>query len=243
MTQATFITHLAELRKSLIKCIITLIAIMFILLPFSQVVFHTLALPLLKQLPSGQKLIATAIISPIFIPIKLTMIASVFIAMPYFIYQAWMFIASGLYNHEKRILWIMMILSSLLFYCGIIFVYFVIFPILFKFFLTVAPESVTAMPDISQYLDFCLKLMLAFGLTFEIPVIVTLLIYFGITSEKSLRDARPYVIVGAFILAMFLTPPDVLSQILLAIPMCLLFELGILLGRYLGRRPSLNTAS
>ncbi|MGQ3892312.1 twin-arginine translocase subunit TatC [Legionella sp. CNM-4043-24] len=236
MDMPGILTYLSELRARLLKCLVVLLVLMLFLLPFSQYLFSILAMPLLKQMPQGHTLIATGIVSPVFVPLKLAMIAAVFLAMPYFIFQAWMFVSTGLYENERRVLWLFMVLSSILFYMGALFVYFVFFPVVFRFFMVMVPEGVTAMPDISQYLDFCLKLILAFGLAFEIPVIVALLAYQGVCSIKSLIEARPYVIVGAFILAMFMTPPDVVSQIMLAVPMCLFYESGIVFAGILLKR-------
>lgn len=231
-----FIVHLTELRKRLIQCIIVLAVLFSVLLPFVQTIFSWLASPLLKTLPQGQSLIATGVATPIFIPIKLLMFVSIFLAVPYFIFQTWTFVAAGLYKNEKKILWVLMIFSSLLFYLGMIFAYFIVFPLIFKFFTSFTPIGVVSMPDISQYLDFCLKLLFAFGIAFEVPVAVIILMYAGITSVETLRAIRPYVIVASFIIGMLLTPPDVLSQILLAVPMCLLYELGIVLGDYLMKK-------
>lgn len=227
------LTQLVELRKRLLKCLIVLTMTMLLLLPFSQQLFYALALPLLEQMPQGHTLIATGVITPVFVPLKLALITALFLTMPYFIFQAWMFVSTALYQHERQILWLFMILSSILFYMGILFVYFVFFPIIFNFFMMMVPQGVTAMPDISQYLDFCLKLMLAFGLAFEIPIMVALLVYLEVCSIKALKEARPYAIVGAFILGMLMTPPDVISQIMLAIPMCFFYESGILFAGFL----------
>lgn len=234
-----YLIHLVELRKRLIHCLIVLSIILLGLLPFSGTIFHWLANPLLQLLPQGQSLIAIGITSPVFIPLKLVFFVSIFLGVPYWVYQTWTFIAAGLYENEKKLLWLLMILSSILFYVGMSFAYFIVFPLVFKFFLSFAPTGVMVMPDISEYLGFCMKMLFAFGLAFEVPVAVIILLYAGLTSIHKLRELRPYVIVIAFIVGMLLTPPDVLSQILLAIPICLLYELGILIGKYFVRENSL----
>jgi sec-independent protein translocase protein TatC len=189
-------------------------------------------LPLLKNLPQGHGLIATNIVAPFFVPFELTFVVSLFISVPFFLYQLWGFIAPALYQHERRLVWPLLFISTLLFYLGIAFAYFVIFPLIFGFLTQTAPRGVIVSPDISQYLDFTLKLFFIFGGIFEVPVATVLLIWSGITTRERLIKFRPYAIVSAFIIGMLLAPPDVLSQTLLAVPLWLLFEVGIFLGKF-----------
>lgn len=225
------ISHLVELRQRLIYSLLA-VGIMFIVLfYFAAELYQLLALPLLQQLPDGQQLIATGVASPLFAPLKLSFALSILICLPFLFYQLWTFVAPGLYPNERQLFWPLLFSSVLLFYLGMVFAYFVVFPLIFGFFTAVAPAIVTVTPDISEYLNFTLKLFFAFGVAFEVPVATVLLIRTRVVSIEQLQQARPYVIVGAFVLGMLLTPPDVLSQVLLALPMWLLFELGILVGR------------
>ena len=191
-----------------------------------------MAEPLLATMPEGTQMIATDVASPFFAPFKLTIVLSTFIAMPYILYQIWSFVAPGLYRNEKRLVAPLMFGSTLLFYSGIAFAYFVVFPVVFTFFNSVAPEGVTIATDISSYLDFVLKLFFAFGAAFEIPIAIILMCWSGVTTPESLRTKRPYVAVGAFVIGMLLTPPDIISQTMLAVPMLLLFEVGILIASF-----------
>jgi sec-independent protein translocase protein TatC len=225
------IEHLIELRQRLIYCVLAITVCAVGCLYFSNELFHGLAVPLLQQLPGDQTLIATGIVSPVFVPLKLSLYVAVMIAMPYILHQLWQFVAPGLYRTEKNFAWVLLFLSSILFYAGITFAYFVIFPLIFKFLLTSAPLGVTLMPDINDYFDFCIKLFLAFGVVFEVPVLTLLVINLGIVSKATLRAWRPYIIVAAFVIGMLITPPDVLSQVLVAVPMCLLFEAGLWFGK------------
>ena len=200
---------------------------------FAQELYQLLSEPLMAALPAGGQMIATDVASPFFAPFKLTLVVSFFIAIPYVLYQCWAFIAPGLYKEEKRLVAPLMLSSSLLFYGGIAFAYFVIFPLAFPFFVGVAPEGVVINTDINSYLNFVLKLFFAFGVSFQIPIAIILLCWTGFTTPESLREKRPYVIVAVFVIGMLLTPPDVISQTLMAIPMWLLFEAGILFGRIL----------
>lgn len=224
---------LLELRKRLLRCLIVVSIIFLALIYFANDIYTLLALPLLKFLPEGHGLIATNLVSPFFAPMKLTLIFSLFLAIPFCLYQLWAFIAPALYQREKRLVWPLLFSSTCLFYVGIAFAYFIIFPVVFHFLTQTAPQHVTVMPDINEYLDFTLKLFFAFGFAFELPVAIILLIWSGITSAEKLRKNRPYVIVLAFIIGMLLTPPDVISQTLLAVPLWLLFELGIFLSQFL----------
>ncbi len=224
--------HLIELRSRLLRCVVAVILVFAALAAFAQDIYHLLAQPLLAVLPENSSMIATDVAAPFFAPFKLTFIVAICLAVPYLLLQVWQFIAPALYSREKRLMAPLVISSTLLFYSGIAFAYFVVFPIIFGFFTSVAPQGVTVATDISSYLDFVLKLFFAFGLSFEIPVAILLMIWTGVTTRKALAEKRPYIIVGAFILGMLLTPPDVISQTLLAVPMWLLFELGLSLSRF-----------
>ena len=224
--------HLLELRNRLLKSIASVVLIFLSLAYFANDIYHLLALPLLASLPSGTTMIATGVASTFFVPFKLTFIVAFLLAIPYILFQIWSFIAPALYTKEKHLVAPLIVSSTILFYAGIAFAYFLVFPIVFGFFTSVTPEGVTNAPDISTYLDFVLQMFFAFGLSFEIPVAILLLIWSGVVDRASLIEKRPYFIVIAFVIAMFLTPPDVFSQTLLAVPMCLLYELGIWLGRF-----------
>jgi sec-independent protein translocase protein TatC len=224
--------HLIELRNRLLRCVVAVIIVFAGLAAFAQDIYHLLAQPLMAVLPENSSMIATDVAAPFFAPFKLTFIVAICVAIPYILLQVWQFIAPALYSREKRLMAPLVVSSSLLFYSGIAFAYFIVFPIIFGFFTSVAPEGVTVATDISSYLDFVLKLFFAFGLSFEIPVAILLMVWTGVTTRAQLAEKRPYIIVGAFILGMLLTPPDVLSQTLLAVPMWLLFELGLALSRF-----------
>lgn len=228
MTDAnSLIAHLIELRGRILKALLSVLIVFVCLAYFAQDIYQWLAKPLLEVLPENATMIATDVASPFFAPFKLTLIVSFFAAIPYVLYQIWAFVAPGLYRNEKRMIAPLLVSSSLLFYAGMAFAYFVVFPLAFAFFTSVAPEGVTVSTDINSYLNFVLKLFFAFGLSFEIPVAIILLCWTGVTSPQRLREKRPYVVVIAFIVGMLLTPPDVISQTLLAIPMWLLFEVGV----------------
>lgn len=226
------ITHLVELRNRLLRCVICILVVFVALVYFSNDIYHFVAAPLTTVMPKGATMIATNIQTPFFTPIKLTAIVSVFISVPYLLYQIWAFVAPALYQHEKRLIYPLLFSSTVLFYCGVAFAYYVVFPFVFSFFTQTAPEGVAIATDISSYLDFALALFLAFGVCFEVPVAIILLCWTGVTTTKALAAKRPYIIVGAFFVGMILTPPDVFSQTLLAVPMCLLFELGLLVARF-----------
>lgn len=234
--QAPLIEHLIELRSRLVKAVVLILAIFAALYAFSNDIYSFVADPLMALLPAGSQMIATEVASPFLAPFKLTLFAALFIAVPFVLYQAWAFVAPGLYRHEKALAFPLLASSILLFYAGVAFAYFVVFPLLFDFFVHTGPENVAVMTDINQYLNFVLKLFFAFGAAFEIPIATFLMIWTGATSVESLSKKRPYVIVGCFIIGMMMTPPDVVSQSLLAIPMWLLFEVGILFGRLVRRR-------
>lgn len=229
------ISHLVELRQRLMRAVLAVFIIFLGLFYFANDLYLMLSAPLTALLPEGASMIATDVTSPFFAPFKLTLVAAVALAMPYILHQIWAFIAPGLYNNEKRLAIPLLISSIVLFYAGIAFAYFVVFPLIFGFFTSVGPENVAVMTDISSYLNFVLKLFFAFGITFEIPIATMLLIKSGAVSARDLASKRAYVIVVCFIFGMLLTPPDIISQSLLAIPMWLLFELGLLMSRLLFR--------
>ncbi len=228
-TQPLF-AHLLELRTRLLRALMAVGLVFICLAAFAQDLYHLLATPLLNALPSGGTMIATDVASPFFAPFKLTLVLSFFIAIPAVLYQVWAFVAPGLYQNEKRLVVPLLIASTLLFYAGMAFAYFVLFPLAFAFFTSVAPEGVVISTDISSYLDFVLKIFFAFGVAFEVPIAIVLMCWTGMTTPDALRRKRPYVVVGAFVVGMLLTPPDVISQTLLAVPMWILYELGIIIG-------------
>ncbi|MGF1750629.1 twin-arginine translocase subunit TatC [Vibrio cionasavignyae] len=230
------ISHLLELRNRLLRAIGAVLVVFICLIYFSGDIYDFVSKPLVERLPEGATMIATDVASPFFTPLKLTLIASIFISVPFILHQVWSFVAPGLYKHEKRLVMPLMFSSSLLFYCGVAFAYFVVFPLVFGFFTAISLGGVEFATDISSYLDFVLALFLAFGIAFEVPVAIILLCWTGATDVKSLKEKRPYIVVGAFIVGMMLTPPDMISQTLLAIPMCLLFEVGLFFARFYTRK-------
>jgi sec-independent protein translocase protein TatC len=229
--EQTLMDHLVELRDRLLHMVLAILIVFIALFAFSEDIFTIAAKPLLALMPEGTSMIATGVTSPFLVPFKLVLLLSVLLTIPYLLHQIWSFIAPGLYHHEKRMATPLLISSVVLFYCGIAFAYFVIFPILFGFFIGIAPEGVAVMTDIGQYLDFIIAIFLAFGIAFEVPVATFLLIAAGVTTPDKLADKRPYIIIGAFVVGMMLTPPDVISQSLLAVPIWLLFELGLFMSR------------
>lgn len=231
--EVTFVTHLLELRDRLLRIVLVISVIFACLFPFANYLYSVLAEPLLVHMPAGSSMIAVEVISPFLTPLKMTLYAAAFLGMPYLLYQAWSFVAPGLYAREKRLAVPLLISSVILFYSGVAFAYFVVFPLVFQFLIGVAPEGVAVMTDINKYLDFVISLFFAFGLAFEIPIATIILIATGITTADALVEKRPYIIVGAFVVGMFLTPPDVISQIMLALPMWILFELGIIMSKVL----------
>ncbi len=226
------LTHLLELRDRLLKAFIAVIVVFLGLVWFANDIYEFLSAPLVERLPEGATMIATDVASPFFTPIKLTLVASVFVAVPMILYQVWAFVAPGLYKHEKKLVMPLLFSSSLLFYAGVSFAYFVVFPLVFGFFTTIAPDGVQVATDIASYLDFVLALFMAFGIAFEVPVAIILLCWTGATTPEQLREKRPYIVVGAFVVGMLLTPPDIISQTLLAVPMCILFEIGLFFSRF-----------
>jgi sec-independent protein translocase protein TatC len=230
--------HLLELRSRLLKAVIAVLVVFVAMLPFANRLYAQFAAPLLSKLPAGGQLVAIDVASPFFTPVKLAFFAAVLLAMPVLLYQAWAFVAPGLYQHEKRLAKPLLAAAVLLFYTGCAFAWFLVLPTVFGFLAAVTPEGVAMMTDITKYLDFVLVIFLAFGLSFELPVAVVVLVLLGVVTPAQLREARGYVVVGVFILAAIITPPDVVSQLLLAIPMCLLYELGIIAGSLLRPKPA-----
>ena len=231
------ISHLIELRKRLINSIIAILVIFLALVYFANDIYQLVSAPLIRQMPVGATMIATDVASPFFTPIKLTFMVSVILSVPVILYQVWAFVAPALYKHERRLVMPLLVSSTLLFYIGMAFAYFVVFPLAFGFLTHAAPEGVQVSTDIRSYLDFVMALFIAFGVSFEVPVAIVLLCWMGVTTPDDLRKKRPYVLVGAFVVGMLLTPPDVFSQTLLAIPMYCLFEVGVFFSRfYVGKR-------
>lgn len=226
------ITHLIELRNRLLRALICVLIVFCLLVYWANDIYSLLASPLTERLPSGATMIATNVATPFFTPIKLTAVVAVFLSVPYILYQIWAFVAPALYKHEKRLIYPLLLSSTLLFYIGVAFAYYVVFPLVFSFLTATAPEGVQMATDISSYLDFVLTIFLAFGICFEVPVAIILLCWSGVTEADDLRKKRPYIIVAAFVIGMFLTPPDIFSQTLLAIPMVLLFEVGLIFSRF-----------
>lgn len=235
------IEHLLELRSRLLRGIVAVLLLFIALAPWAKELYRLFARPLMERLPSGSSMIAIDVASPFLTPYKLTLVFAIFLAVPYLLYQAWAFVAPGLYRHEKRLALPLLLASTLLFYLGAAFAYFVVLPLLFGFMTQFAPEGVKVMTDISRYLDFVLTLFFAFGVAFQVPILTILLVWSGVVERESLKRIRPYVIVAAFTIGMFLTPPDVISQTLLAVPMWLLYELGILFSRPFEPRVSLSS--
>ena len=235
--QQTFISHLIELRSRLVRTAIVVVVAFVALFPFAQELYTWLATPLLAKLPAGGQMIATEVTTPFFVPMKVALMAAFLLTLPYVLYQAWAFVAPGLYRHEKRLAVPLVVSSTLLFMVGMAFAYFAVFPVVFGFITQVAPEGVAVMTDINSYLSFVLTLFLAFGLTFEVPVAVILLARLGFVTVPGLRHARPYVVVGAFVIGAIFTPPDVISQFMLAIPLWVLYEIGIWFAVFLAKAP------
>jgi sec-independent protein translocase protein TatC len=237
-TQDTFISHLVELRQRLVRAAFAVLAVFVALFiwPGSGWIYDVLALPLMKALPEGTKMIATGVVTPFLVPMKVTAMVALFIALPYVLYQVWAFVAPGLYENERKLALPLIVGSTVLFFLGVAFCYFFVFVRVFTFIHQFAPKSITPAPDIEAYFSFVITMFLAFGITFEIPIIVIVLVRMGIVEVEKLRAARPYVIVGTFIVAAIVTPPDVISQIMLALPMCLLYEAGLFFARFVAAR-------
>ncbi|MCF6250279.1 MAG: twin-arginine translocase subunit TatC [Methylococcaceae bacterium] len=226
-----FISHLIELRKRLLRVVLFVLVVFLCAAPYANEIYTFLSGPLLQHMPENSTMIATDVASPFFTPFKLALVASIFFSVPVILYHFWAFVAPGLYSHEKKMILPLLMASTLLFYLGVAFAYFVVFPLVFGFLTAAAPEGVAVMTDIAKYLDFVLTLFFAFGLSFEVPIITVVLVWTGMTTPQNLAEKRPYVIVGAFIVGMFLTPPDAISQTLLAVPIWILFESGLLCSR------------
>ncbi len=231
--QENFISHLIELRTRLVRAsavVLAVFVVLFAIWPGAAAIYDFMAQPMLHALPAGSKMIATGVITPFMVPMKVTMAVSLIVSLPWVLYQAWAFVAPGLYTHEKRLVAPLIISSTLLFVVGVAFCYFLVFGTVFKFISDFAPKSIAVAPDIENYLDFVLMMCLAFGLTFEVPIVVIVLVRLGIVTVEKLKAIRPYVVVGAFVIAAVVTPPDIMSQLFLAVPLCLLYEVGLLLA-------------
>lgn len=237
--QETFLSHLFELRDRLVR---SLVAVLIAFLPsffFASELYDLVAMPMIRTLPEGSKMIATGVITPFFIPMKISLVVAFLLALPYVLHQAWAFVAPGLYAHEKRLVLPLVVSSTVLFFLGMAFCYFFVFGTVFSFIAQFAPKSITVAPDIEAYFNFVLGMFIAFGVTFEVPVVVVVLVMTGMISVEKLKEIRSFVIVGAFIVAAIVTPPDVVSQLLLAIPLCLLYEVGIFVARFVEKpRPA-----
>ncbi len=235
MGEETFISHLMELRDRLLRSLIAVAIVFACLFPWASDLYDLLALPMMRTLPEGSQMIATGVVTPFLIPVKVAMLIAFIVALPYVLYQAWAFVAPGLYAHEKKLVLPLVVASTVLFLLGVAFCYFFVFGVVFKFVNSIAPKSIAVAPDIENYLNFVMTLFLAFGVTFEVPIAVIVLVRMGFVSIEQLKSFRPYFIVGSFVIAAVVTPPDVLSQVLLAVPLCLLYEVGIIVARMIGR--------
>lgn len=230
------ISHLVELRNRLLKVVLSVLLVFLAMTPFADEIYNFLAQPLMQFLPENTSMIAIDVASPFLTPFKLVLVAAIFIAVPVILYQFWVFVAPGLYAHERRVIAPLLIASTLLFVLGMVFAYFVVFPLVFGFLTATVPEGVSVMTDIAKYLDFVLTMFFAFGMAFEVPIVTIVLVWVGVFTPQQLAEKRPYIIVGAFIIGMFLTPPDAISQTLLAVPIWLLFETGLLFSRLFVRK-------
>lgn len=235
MTEDTFISHLVELRDRLLRILIAVGVVFVILFPFASELYDLLAYPMMRALPEGSKMIATGVVTPFLIPVKVAAMLAFAVALPYVLYQVWAFVAPGLYAHERRLVVPLVVASTVLFFVGVAFCFFFVFGVVFDFVYKIAPKSISVAPDIENYLNFVITMFLAFGVTFEVPIAVLILTRMGVVTIEQLTNIRPYFIVGSFVIAAIVTPPDVLSQLLLAIPMCLLYEIGIFAARAFGR--------
>jgi sec-independent protein translocase protein TatC len=234
--QETFLSHLIELRGRVVR---SLVAVGLCFLPaffYASELYDLLAFPMMRALPEGSRMIATGVITPFFIPMKISLLVAFLVALPYVLYQAWAFVAPGLYAHEKRLVLPLVVSSTLLFFAGMAFCYFIVFNTVFRFIASFAPKSISVAPDIEAYFNFVLGMFVAFGVTFEVPVVVVVLVMTGMISVEKLREIRPYVIVGAFVVAAIVTPPDVVSQLMLAVPLCILYEAGIFVSQFIEKR-------
>jgi sec-independent protein translocase protein TatC len=235
MTEDTFISHLIELRDRLLRMLIAVGVVFAILFPFASELYDLLAYPMMRALPEGSKMIATGVVAPFLIPVKVAAMVAFAAALPYVLHQVWAFVAPGLYAHERRLVVPLVVASTMLFFVGVAFCYFFVFGVVFDFVYKIAPKSISVAPDIENYLNFVITMFLAFGVTFEVPIAVLILVRMGAVTIEQLTGIRPYSIVGSFVIAAIVTPPDVLSQLLLAVPMCVLYEVGIVAARVFGR--------
>lgn len=235
MTEDTFISHLIELRDRLLRMVIAVGVVFVLLFPFASDLYDLLAYPMMRALPEGSKMVAIGVVTPFLIPVKIAALVAFSVALPYVLYQTWAFVAPGLYAHEQRLVMPLVIASTVLFFAGVAFCYFFVFGMVFDFIYKIAPKSISVAPDIENYLNFAITMFLAFGVTFEVPIVVLILTRMGVVTIEQLTGIRPYFIVGAFVVAAIVTPPDVISQLLLAIPMCVLYEVGLLAARLFGR--------
>jgi sec-independent protein translocase protein TatC len=231
----SFLTHLVELRNRLVRSLLGLLLVFLCLFPFASELYDFLAHPMMVALPEGTRMIATGVVTPFLVPVKVALLVAFIIALPFILYQVWAFIAPGLYQHEKKLVLPLVLASTLLFLVGIGFCYYFVFNVVFKFVYSIAPKSIAVAPDIENYFSFVIGMFIAFGVTFEVPIVVVVLAKMGIVPVSKLREFRPYVIVGAFVAAAIVTPPDVVSQMMLAIPLCLLYEVGILVAAVITR--------
>ncbi len=234
----SFLSHLVELRNRLVRAFLAVIVVTVCLLPFASMLYDFLASPMMHALPEGTRMIATGVVTPFLVPVKVVLLVALVVTLPYLLYQAWAFIAPGLYQHEKRLVLPLVMASTVLFIVGMAFCYFFVFGVVFKFVYSIAPKSISVAPDIENYFNFAIGMFLAFGVTFEVPIVVIVLARMGIVSVAKLREIRPYVIVGSFVIAAVVTPPDAISQLLLAIPLCVLYEIGILVAAMITPRPA-----
>lgn len=240
----TFLSHLIELRDRLLRVLIALVIVFLPCFFFAAPLYDILAAPLMSALPAGTKMIATGVVTPFLVPVKVAMLVAFCIALPYVLYQAWAFVAPGLYDHEKKLAVPLVVASTLLFFAGMAFCYYVVFKMVFRFVYGFAPKAIQVAPDIENYFNFVIGMFLAFGVTFEVPIAVILLVRMGFVSVEKLKEIRPYVIVGAFIIAAVVTPPDVMSQVLLAVPIWILYEAGILVASMMSKnRPQQSESS
>lgn len=231
-----FISHLIELRGRLLRIVVGFLLVFIAFFPFANKIYALLASPLLSKLPAGGQMIATAVTTPFFVPMKVAMMAAFIVSLPHTLYQVWTFVAPGLYAHEKKLMIPLIVASSLLFLAGMAFAYFLVFPVVFGFIVGTAPQGVAVMTDIGNYLDFVMTLFFAFGLAFEVPIAVVMAVYFGWVTIAQLKEVRGYVVVGAFVIGAIFTPPDIISQFMLAVPMWLLYELGIVVAKLTGQK-------
>jgi len=236
----TFVSHLIELRDRLLRSVIGILLVFVGLFPFANKVYALLAAPMLEKLPEGTQMIATAVVTPFFVPMKVAMLSAFLVSLPHTLYQVWAFIAPGLYTSEKRLMMPMVFVSTLLFFAGMSFAYFLVFPVVFGFIVSTAPEGVAVMTDIGNYLDFVMTLFIAFGLAFEVPIAVVASVRLGFVSIAKLKEMRSYVVVGAFVLGAIFTPPDVISQFMLAVPLWILYEIGIIAAKFVQAKTMLS---